>query len=429
MVDTRAYIFEMFMDIVFIYGFYNLIETYPLSWIARTIGFLLTPIILLLNAKMGFCVYLIYGFSLYLVTYKFHFNAVGVNLLLFTILSLIIATLLTNVIMTPFFDIHAKQGWFFVLCNLAVEVSLMAIILFGFKTKVIGLFKQKDFSHVLMFLQSSLLVILYFFIQLIDELGIYDRFTLGTLAFTIAEFLLLSSLFWLIYARTKRRYRAQIEQQQLDNLKSYTEQLEQSQMTLRKFRHDYKNMLLSVSELAQSGDLSAVNRYLADLQDYSNQELSEQTDQYQDIGNVQEIHMKSILLSKFFTMAQQKIDYHFECQVPVKTLTINPFDMVRLLSITLDNAIEAVQTASTKTIAIMIFQADDSLSLTIANTYAVTTRDFDELRQPGVTTKKQHSGLGLSIIDDLRRKYPQLLVSQQDVQGVFTVQLVLTNQH
>ena len=63
----------------------------------------------------------------------------------------------------------------------------------------------------------------------------------------------------------KRQYQNQMRKQQLDDLRLYTKQLEQSQLDLRKFRHDYKNMLLGIRELSKSEGISAVNQYLDSL--------------------------------------------------------------------------------------------------------------------------------------------------------------------
>jgi len=322
-------------------------------------------------------------------------------------------------------SVGKNKGWLFVLSVQAIQIVVLIIIGKTLKKFVNKLFNQKDFSGFLIILQLSLIFIFYFFIQLAIKTNIYDEFAIGTLFFAITEFLILSGLFLLSYFRTQRRYRDNIEQQQLDNLKEYTEQLEQSQLELRKFRHDYKNMLLSLAELSHEGDLIAVNQYLDELQEYSNHELSKLTDYYQDIGNVQEDHLKSVLLSKLFAIKHKNINCHFECRVPVKTIAINPFDMVRLMSITVDNAIEATQGVPEGKITVMLYQAAHNLNITIENTDRSQTASLGDLNKPGVTTKENHSGLGLSIVDDLRRKYTNIFIAQKHERDMFSVQIVI----
>lgn len=426
-VDMRAYLFQMFLDIVFFYAFYKVIENYKTTIKIRIVEIALMPLIFWLDITSEFSAYLLYMIFLYVLSYRFKFVPRAINLLLFADICLVTSSFITNAIRYPFIDQSVKQGWGPTLLTQTIKAFIMILIIVLLRKKINKLFDQKNFNLVMISLQLSLLAIFYLFLQFAHAIGIYDKFAIGTLVFAVTEVLILSGLFLLIYFRTQRQYQDRIEQQQLDNLKKYTEQLEQSQLELRKFRHDYKNMLLSLTELSHEGDLTAVNHYLDELQDYSNCELSKLTDYYQDIGNVQEDHLKGVLLSKLFAVKHQKINCHFECRVPVKELGINPFDLVRLMSITLDNAIEAVQSVPDGKITVMLYQASDNLNITVENTDSGRTNSLYELRQPGVTTKENHSGLGLSIVDDFRRKYPNMFIAQKHEREIFSIQIVIEN--
>lgn len=184
-------------------------------------------------------------------------------------------------------------------------------------------------------------------------------------------------------------------------------------------------MLLGIRELSKSEGISAVNQYLDSLSEYSNIELAEKTDQYQDISNIGNIHMKSILLNKFFVMDHQKIEYVFECRNMIEDMNIDYFDMVRILSITLDNAIEAVRSQVNGKVRVMIFQAEFGLNIDISNTDSSSSKSITDLRKSGITTKKDHAGLGLSIIDDIIRKYNNLFVAYERKRGAFTVHITV----
>jgi len=427
-VDTKAYIFQLFTDLIFFYVFYNLIETHKMSSRTQAINVLITPIILCLNVLFDFSVYGLYIIVIYLVIYRFKFVLPAINRLLFSGISLIFASLVTNALIVPLIDHTIKQGWNYILITQFIKLCILALMILFFKNRINALFEHQAFGYLVVFLQCLMILILYFYIQISHKVGIFNHFTLGTLIFIIIEFLFLSILFVLIYLRTQQYYQDKIEKQQLENLRFYTQQLEQSQIELRKFRHDYKNMLFSAYELAHAGDLKGVEDYLSGLTNYSNRKLTGQTDRYQDIGNIQELHMKSILLNKFLSMEQLNINYHFECQIPVTKFSINPFDMVRLLSITLDNAIEAVQEGTKKDIKMLIYQGQDDLTIRLENSYSGKSESFNRLRKGGVTTKMNHSGLGLSILDDIRHKYQQVFISQNYKDSLFTIQIVIENE-
>ncbi|AVK60957.1 hypothetical protein C5Z25_03930 [Lactobacillus sp. CBA3605] len=248
-VDMRAYIFQMFTDIIILYAFSNRINNQQFSTGKKVMGYGLAPLILILNVQGDFSVYLLYMGLIYLINYQFHWVPRGVNLLLFAGDCIILASFIANAVSVPFVNFAVKQGWFFVIATQLVEVGVLTLIVRYLKKPINSLFSDQNFQVLLMILQLILLVIFYFFIQLANKVGVYDKFTFGTLIFAIIECLLLAGVFLNAYLRSKRRYQAKLEQQQLDNLRTYTKQLEQSQTKLRKFRHDYKNMLLSLSEL------------------------------------------------------------------------------------------------------------------------------------------------------------------------------------
>ena len=135
--------------------------------------------------------------------------------------------------------------------------------------------------------------------------------------------------------------------------------------------------------------------------------------------------MKSILLNKFFVMDHQKIEYVFECRNMIEDMNIDYFDMVRILSITLDNAIEAVRSQVNGKVRVMIFQAEFGLNIDISNTDSSSSKSITDLRKSGITTKKDHAGLGLSIIDDIIRKYNNLFVAYERKRGAFTVHITV----
>ena len=62
----------------------------------------------------------------------------------------------------------------------------------------------------------------------------FDTFINGVLIFVIIEFLIMLGLFIYLNLRSRQRYESKLEKQHLDNLQTYTKQLEQNQLKLRK---------------------------------------------------------------------------------------------------------------------------------------------------------------------------------------------------
>jgi len=91
-VDARAYIFQLFIDIVCFYMFYSWVDTQRISLKKRLLEVACIPIIFLLNIYLNFSVYLIYIVLLYVIRYQFKLNTKAINLLLFSGLCLFLAS-------------------------------------------------------------------------------------------------------------------------------------------------------------------------------------------------------------------------------------------------------------------------------------------------------------------------------------------------
>lgn len=104
--------------------------------------------------------------------------------------------------------------------------------------------------------------------------------------------------------------------------------------------------------------------------------------------------------------------------------SINIFDLVRLLGIAIDNAIEETKKQPAGKIQLAIISEDGQLTFVIDNT-VITPEAISNIKQTGYSTKKNHSGLGLSNVQDIKKKYPNLLVQYSEDNNWFHLQLVL----
>ncbi|RAN53953.1 hypothetical protein B8A31_02235 [Dolosigranulum pigrum] len=106
---------------------------------------------------------------------------------------------------------------------------------------------------------------------------------------------------------------------------------------------------------------------------------------------------------------------------------MNDFDAVRLIGILLDNAIEATLEIEKKQVNIVVNQVDETLEITIENTYEVDQLSHVEmLYQPEYTTKSGHDGLGLTIVDQMSNSHHNLFVQYHPTDYFFTVVVIIT---
>lgn len=255
---------------------------------------------------------------------------------------------------------------------------------------------------------------------------LYDHVE-SLLIFLIIQLIFFWILYFSINRREKQRIHNELVENRLSNLKEYTDHLEQEQRKLRKFKHDYQNMLLSLEENLRSSDSQDAKDYLQTFKQYSDNYISESgLWMFNDFDNVKTPYLKSILINKTSQATEKGIDVHFECRYDVDQIAMEPYDLVRIVGIAYDNAIEAVRNLDKnhRKINVMVYRTKGQTEVTIANPMQ-TAENLTHLKKEGVTTKKGHSGFGLANIEEISANYSNVLVNYREVKGWFTIQFTI----
>lgn len=221
----------------------------------------------------------------------------------------------------------------------------------------------------------------------------------------------------------QRKYNADLKEQENKVLRFYTKQLEENQRALRKFKHDYQNILVSIEGAINDKDLLAeVNRYSAARLD------DPKLWRFNNLDNVGDLELKSLLLTKINTIAHEKLKASFECVDKFAEIRgISKFDLIRIVGIAYDNAIEASKKLGAKAeIRAAIYQDEEGFSFEIRNRYADEV-DLTQVTHSGYTTKAGHHGLGLANVKEICDGYSNVLFDTETSEGWFNfiVQVVV----
>ena len=278
--------------------------------------------------------------------------------------------------------------------------------------------------------------LLYFYLILyiwISSMVIYYLttyvFNIDAVSYIIAMVVVVSQLFFslFVYSINKKIRQDKLSLQQINDLKIYTQQLESSQRGLRKFKHDYQNMLLSLKLSAKkSHDKELIDK----LAEYSSKTLEDKVLwQFNDVDNVKDELLKSLFISKLNRIFQNNIQYSFECRIVIENLSnkYNLFDIVRILGIVYDNAIEeSLEFGDEARIDTMVYRENGELEIEIKNRCRNTDLTIQDMRKSGFTTKKHHDGLGLANIEELSQPYNDIFINYQIKDGWFTFLMVMS---
>lgn len=221
-----------------------------------------------------------------------------------------------------------------------------------------------------------------------------------------------------------------ITEQRQKQLQEYADYLEKSEDDLRAFRHDYRNILNSLKISAQEGNVQEV---IQKLDKYTKTNLNSQALlKYKDVNHIQVKSVKSIIITKLAEMYSLQIPYNFECHDNVSQIPdgINELDLVRIIGITIDNAIEEskaiLKSAGDAKVQIMVYSSNpNEFEYEIRNKIRDRQISTSQIQKRGFTTKNDHQGLGLANIREMEDKYPDLSVSYTVEDGWFDFYMVI----
>lgn len=226
----------------------------------------------------------------------------------------------------------------------------------------------------------------------------------------------------------KKSKNEELEREQ-KKLEDYAHYLEKNEDELRAFRHDYLNMFNSLKISAEEGD---TRELIAKLDEYTKSNLKADVfKKYQDVNHVHVKSLKSIIISKLTEMYDLKIPYNFECSEIMTDIpsSINEMDLIRIIGITCDNAIEEskelIDDKKEAQIEIMIYSIDGEFEYEIRNRKRPISISTKKIQQKGYSTKKEHSGLGLTTIRRITENNENMSITYDIDNDYFDFYLVI----
>ncbi|GAA3636042.1 hypothetical protein GCM10022297_13400 [Lactobacillus hamsteri] len=291
---------------------------------------------------------------------------------------------------------------------------------------------RKIFWSIFFYLYVSLLIL-----NLIDEF--MDEITPSTLGFIcmlIAQ-MIFSVVIYILIVHSQEEHRkieqTMLKRQQQKQLEEYASYLEKSEDELRAFRHDYRNMFNSLKISAQEGKVQEV---IDKLDKYTQSNLDSQALlKYKDINHIHIKSLKSIIISKLTELYDQKIPYNLECRQDISQLPegVDELDLVRIIGITCDNAIEESKSmqekGETPEVQIMFYSDETGeIEYEICNKLRASKLSIKKIQEQGYTTKKNHQGFGLANIKTIENKYPDMSISYNIRDGWFDFYMTIDSE-
>ncbi len=319
---------------------------------------------------------------------------------------------------------------------LLIAFSCIYCIFCGTTTKLIGYYFHKKLvitkylinDHLLkaIFIDLFLLVFFYIFnFSYGERLGYnYGVIALNGIIFLLL-FVITVFLMYSVYKVTMGEQAYKHRMAQFENLRIYTERLENSYGIMRKFKHDYMNILITMSGYLKEDDMDGLKEYYGERILPISRAFTESDTKLGALSNIKNTAIKSLLSSKFVYMIEIGIKAEIELTEPINDLNMDCLDLSRVLGIFLDNAMEAATETEEKEVHFCIFYKEKDLHLIIQNTALPPSHAISELRSHEISTKGENRGIGLFNVDLILKNYENTIWSTTYEEPYFTQELIL----
>jgi two-component system sensor histidine kinase AgrC len=276
----------------------------------------------------------------------------------------------------------------------------------GITTKLIGWFIHKKLNisqyltnkHMLKAILTDLSLLVFFFVfnfSYGERLG----YNFGVIAINGVVFLLLFSitvyLMYSIYKVTMGEQAYKYRMAQYENLQIYTERLENSYGSMRKFKHDYLNILSTMGGFMEENDMNGLIEYYEKRVLPISHAFSESDTKLGGLSKVKNTALKSLLSSKFIYTMEIGINLKIELTEIIDDVVMDSLDLSRIIGIFLDNAIEAAMNTDQKELYYCMFYKDEELYIIVRNTSLPLSHAISQLSSHGISTKGEDRGVGL----------------------------------
>lgn len=238
----------------------------------------------------------------------------------------------------------------------------------------------------------------------------------------IINSVLMLSYFLFCVINTTTFFKLESQKQELEYQIFYNKTLDSLMSDLRRFKHNYNNMLSVMSGYLNTNSFEDMKHYMGELM--QDNQASNNTHSV-ILMNVKNAAILGLTLSKLEHANKHGISIMIKVEGEIKEVNMRISDLCETLGILLDNAIEASAESSAKIIKLSMENRNNIVSFRIENSIG-TQPNIGEIFIKGYSTRGDNRGLGLWIVRNMVDKYSNVLLNTCCEKDMFSQELVIT---
>ena len=249
-----------------------------------------------------------------------------------------------------------------------------------------------------------------------DMVGIHAHFNNFSSILATIVFICLLLIFFAMNAhkvQAKREIALKQKKFEQEHLQTYTDEIVALYNEIRGFRHDYAGMLVSMQMAIDSKDLQEIDRIYNEVLVKANQKLRSDKYTYFDLNNIEDTALRSLIAQSIVYARNKDVEFTLEVKDIITRLSIDLLDLVRIMSVLLNNAVEGAAESYSKQMEVAVIKMDLETVIVIQNSCKYTMTPSEDLFELGFSTKGRNRGIGLNNVKEILDKYENIILETE----------------
>ena len=311
----------------------------------------------------------------------------------------------------------------YTILNTTVLINIMDTIVFFILTFVFSkIFKinlnsftkqQSSVIYKLLLFISIFILIFYNFLGInsvikSDDIPLYYM-SISVITFFFILFIFISSS---LLKNLHIKIEVEAEKQKLEQQKKYIEALERNNNEIRKFKHDFNNIILGLEGYITNNEVDIVklrDYFFNNIKDF-NTKIELDNIVLSHLNNIKVLSIKNLLTNKIISAQNNDFKVNICIEDEIDDFFVNEMQLSRVLGIFLDNSLEAgLELDDNRFLELIILKVNKTIVIQITNTFKNTNLDIDQINESGYSSKGENRGIGLGSANDIISKHNMIL--------------------
>ena len=206
---------------------------------------------------------------------------------------------------------------------------------------------------------------------------------------------------------------------QIQDYQRFTLHLQEDYAEICQFRHDFKGMVSSIHMAIVKEDISELKRIYREVFQVGRDLTQLNRFSYFNIFYIHNFEIQGLLIEAINLAEKIGVDIRIEILEAIPFIPIASFDLIRLFSNLLNNAVQAASSSQKKKVIVSFYHLGESVIFFLGNSYKKREMDLKRIIKERMTTKGKGHGNGLIIINKVLEKYPSIHYGMRTTESDF----------